>query len=47
MTWDFRLQFSIWRNASGNQKSEVTVQDYILIYTKLVTKQNIYVLVQK
>ena len=32
MTCDFWFQFSIWRNAAGNQKSEVTGQGYILIY---------------
>ena len=33
MAGDFRLQFSIWRNAAGNQKSEVTGQGYILFYS--------------
>ena len=32
MTWDLWLIFSIWRNATGNKKSDVTGQCYVLIY---------------
>ena len=32
MTWNYWLQFSVWHNVAGDQKSEVTDNGYVLIY---------------